>query len=338
MQCRPVAGNADSPTATNTPKYALKGTGDGDGNTATAGYVKGAYNAVIKGINNTQDEINTLNTGITTYRNAIGHLTDGKATQSGTVATIKSARTNESIATSSVNFTGVTTTSISATASGNVDLSIPVMADWENDAEATNPLQTTTSFSGLAVNNLSMSAPTSNTATLTKNGINGNVDVVKYVTQAINARTFDFTTLIDVGGDDFGLIMNDGSARYNDDKYGLTKNGEWAVEWNDYGTLRGTAQCSSRSASYSWDDETEKYVLQPDGTTSTLPDAEGEFCWCKMTGFTDTDGNETPAASLWVFNGTNSSASGCAGNCAYACGSVVSYNSAMKSALFGSVQ
>jgi ATP-dependent protease Clp ATPase subunit len=74
----PVAGNANSPTATSTPKYALKGAGAGDGNTATAGYVKGAYNAVIKGINNTQDEIDTLNTGIDTYSDAIGHLTDGK--------------------------------------------------------------------------------------------------------------------------------------------------------------------------------------------------------------------------------------------------------------------
>ena len=334
----PVAGNADSPTAASTPKYALKGAGAGDENTATAGYVKGAYNAVIKGINNTQDEINTLNTGITTYRNAIGHLTDGKATQDGTVATIKSATTNESIATSSVQFNSVTPTSISATASGNVDLSIPVMADWENDAEATNPVQTTTSFTNLAVNNLTMSAPSSNTAKLTKTGINGNVDVVKYL--ASMAPAFDFTTLINVNGDDYGYLAADGSSG-SENADGLS-NGEWTATWNQYGTVRGMAQCSSRPASdpWTWDYDLDDnvYTLQPDGTTSTLPDAEGANCYCKMTGFTDTDGNTTPAASLWVFTYTGSSASECAGNCANDCGDYVRGDSGFRSALFGSVQ
>ena len=177
----PVAGNAGSPTATNTPKYALKDAGAGDEKAALASYVKGAYNAVIKGINNTQDEINTLNTGIETYSDAIGHLTDGKATKAGTVATIKSATTTESINTSSVQFNNVTTTSISATASGNVNLIVPIMDDWENDSLAETPLQTTASFTNLPVENLAMSAPTTNTATLTKTGITGNVDVSSYL-------------------------------------------------------------------------------------------------------------------------------------------------------------
>ena len=280
---------------------------------------------MIKGINNTQDEINTLNTGITTYRNAIGHLTDGKATQDGTVATIKSARTTESINTSSVNFTGVTTTSISATASGNVNLSVPVMADWENDAEATNPLQTTNSFSGLAVENLSMSAPSANTAKLTKTGINGNVDVVKYVTQAINAGTFDFTTMINVDGDDYGYLTADGSDSENAD--GLS-NGEWKVTWNDYGTVKGTSMCSSIVDG-----------TTIDGTPAAITDENAAAgCWCKMTGFTDTDGNTTPATSLWVFLGVYDSATNCAEDCAYNCGDNVSSYSVFRSALFGSVQ
>jgi hypothetical protein len=191
----PVAGNATSPTAIDTPKYALKGAGAGDEKAALASYVKGAYNAVIKGINNTQDEINTLNSGITTYRNAIGHLTDGKATQDGTVATIKNATTTESINTSSVNITGVTTTSISATASGNVNLVVPIMDDWENDSLAENPVQTTARFTNLPVENLAMSAPTSNTATLTKTGIIGNVDVSGYT----GKNLFDISDLYTVG-------------------------------------------------------------------------------------------------------------------------------------------
>ena len=53
----PVAGNADSPTASAAPKYALKGAGENDNNAASAGYVKGAYNATIKAINTVTDSI-----------------------------------------------------------------------------------------------------------------------------------------------------------------------------------------------------------------------------------------------------------------------------------------
>ena len=319
----PVAGNADSPTATSKPKYALKDAGAGDGNTATAGYVKGAYNAVIKGINNTQDEINTLNTGITTYRNAIGHLTDGKATQDGTATTIKSARTTESINDSTVNFTGVTTTSISATASGNVDLSIPVMDDWENDAEAENPVQTTTSFSGLAVNNLTMSAPTSNTAKLTKTGITGDVYVDKYLASM-------FTTLIETESNDYAYksaVYPDGES--NGDTTGLS-NGEWKQTWDAYGTVKGTSQCSSTGNNGEFDQAMTTSSISTTGSTNS--------CWCKITGWTPKGGTETPMSSLWVFIRTLDSPAECARDCAGNCGDEVHYGFNTRSAIFGSVQ
>ena len=312
----PVAGNAGSPTATNTPKYALKDAGAGDEKAALASYVKGAYNAVIKGVNKTQDEIDTLNSDIETYSDAIGHLTDGKATKDGTVATIKNATTTESINTSSVNFTGVTTTSISATASGNVDLSIPVMDDWENDAEATNPVQTTTSFTNLAVDNLTMSAPSLNTATLTKTGISGNVDVSGYIASVTPA--YDFTPLINTNGDSAGYKSADGNSRNND--AGLS-NGEWKVRWYDYGTVLGMAQCSSTRENL---------------TPSTLPDDEGKYCYCKMTYFTGMDGKTM--SSLWVRYISYGSAAVCAGNCAMKCGYAVKNDSAFRSRVFGSVQ
>ena len=205
-----------------------------------------------------------------------------------------------------MNFTGVTTTSISATASGNVNLSIPVMADWENDSAAATPLQTTTSFSGLAVNNLTMSAPTSNTARLTKTGISGNVDVVKYL--ASMAPAFNFTRLISVDGDDYAFA-----------------NGEWTVTWNDYGTVRGTSMCSSK-----------------EGTpfqTGNPSSAEGSQCWCKMTGWTPNDGNETPMSSLWVFEGSPyRSPADCQSDCANECGGAFCYSSDMRSPVLGSVQ
>ena len=47
----PGATNADAPVATNAPKYNLAQAESNDGNLATAGYVKGAYNAAIKAVN-----------------------------------------------------------------------------------------------------------------------------------------------------------------------------------------------------------------------------------------------------------------------------------------------
>ena len=47
----PGATNADAPVAANAPKYSLATAHTTDANLATAGYVKGAYNATIKAIN-----------------------------------------------------------------------------------------------------------------------------------------------------------------------------------------------------------------------------------------------------------------------------------------------
>ena len=47
----PGATNADAPVAANAPKYSLATADETDANLATAGYVKGAYNAAIKAVN-----------------------------------------------------------------------------------------------------------------------------------------------------------------------------------------------------------------------------------------------------------------------------------------------
>ena len=94
-----------------------------------------------------------------------------------------------------------------------------------------------------------------------------------------------------------------------------------------YGTVRGISACLSS-----------KYGQTLGGAVADLHDnnelvvggeTNGEYCWCKMT---------HPAASLWVFADTISSASFCAGSCASACGSIVRLYSGMRSGLFGSVQ
>ncbi|MBR3148142.1 MAG: hypothetical protein IKF41_02230 [Alphaproteobacteria bacterium] len=321
----PGATTSSAAAASATPKYALKNSADTDGNAATAGYVKGAYNAIIKGINATQGEIDTINTNIGTYENTVSHLLDNTATQDGTVATIKAATSTEQIASSSVNITGVTTSSISATASGDVNLAVPVMDNWANDSEATTPVATTTSFSGLNVSGLSMSAPgTSNTATLTKSGISGTVSVTEYLSGVVAAPTYNYTPLISTDPNSYGY--NDG--RYSENADGLA-NGEWKATWTSYGTAKGTTKCS---------------VIGEDGsvedfaTSANISDTAGGGCWCKLTGFTDNNNTTYNQSSLWVFNGTYPSASDCAYDCAHNCADSVSFISDFRSVLFGSVQ
>ena len=314
----PGATTSGAPTASASPKYELKNAVPAtDGNAATAGYVKGAYNAIIKGINKTQDEIDTINTNIGTYSNTVEHLLDNTATQTGTVATVNAATTSESIATSSVNITGVTTSSLSATASGDVNLSMRPMTEWvtpnsnatmygfnENLAVSPTLINVVGSFSGLTVNDLSMNRPTKNTATLTKTGIAGTVSVARY-------RAYDYTPLININGDTVG-----------------SENGEWFVTWNSYGTAKGTSACSGSNG------------VRVGATTSTISSPFGakKYCWCKMTGFTDNNNTTYNESSLWVFNTNLSQAAICDSNCLDSCSSTIQTTSAMRSGMFGSIQ
>ena len=291
-------------TAGDVPKYALKDAADTDGNAATAGYVKGAYNSIIMGLNRIQEGVDLWHRTNTTddYANAVSHLLDNTATKTGTAATVNAATSTESIATSSVNISNVTTTSLSATASGNVNLSVPAMDNWANDSEATDPVAATTSFSGLTVNNISMNRPTQNTATLTKTGIGGTVSVSGYT------LPFDFSTL---------NTTTNGTSNV-----AYPNTNTWSTTFS-YGTVTGTAACSraqgtARGAT--------KKSLQINNT--------GQYCWCKMTEF-DNGTTNYNQSSFWVYNGK---ASSCSSNCLSSCGSIVKTNSAIRSGMYGTAQ
>ena len=70
----PGATNANAPVAANAPKYSLATADTTDANLATAGYVKGAYNATIKAINKVA----------TTANSAVQSVTEGAT--NGTVS------------------------------------------------------------------------------------------------------------------------------------------------------------------------------------------------------------------------------------------------------------
>jgi hypothetical protein len=203
---------------------------------------------------------------------------------------------------------------------------MPIKDNWASDSLAANPIQTTTTFTNLTVNGLSMSAPgTNNTAQLTKTGIIGDVDVVEYLA----SMGFDYTPLIIASGDSHGYKSANGSSSENAD--GLA-NGEWTATWDSYGTVKGTSRCSA-----DWDGYSLGNTIS--GTPASITNQSANVgCWCKMTSFTEKDDGPTHNdTSLWVFGYTHGSASVCANDCAAGCGYSVRSLSDMRSGLFGSV-
>lgn len=95
--------------ATTEPQYALQPASATDSNVATAGYVKGAYNASIRAINKVAADVSSL------AEDVAGIDLSGVATQDGVVATVNQA-------------------SASYTPGGTVgDVTIDAMNEWGSD-------------------------------------------------------------------------------------------------------------------------------------------------------------------------------------------------------------
>lgn len=178
----PVAGDpgtttSDAVAASSAPKYALaEANASLDGKVATAGYVKGAYNAAIKGINKVQEEIDTANTNLTNANtaltNAQNSLTTDYATKTGVAATVNSATTSGSFTGASVSgsFSDAT---VSGTVTGTATGTIPAIVTWGTDAEGTAPATASlsnTTISGSATGTMTGTASGSTTGTVTVSG------------------------------------------------------------------------------------------------------------------------------------------------------------------------
>ena len=136
-----------------------------------------------------------------------------------------------------------------------------------------------------------------------------------------------------VKNDTVSIILDPGIGNENNSTYGYsTANSTWWTGF-PYGTIRGISACLSSSHGKSRGG----YVA---GLTDTNPDTNetatvvggetnGLYCWCKMT---------HPAASLWVFRNSYSSASDCANGCASDCGNYARTFSGLRAGLFGSVR
>ena len=173
----PGATTPSAQAASATPKYALKNSAGTDTNVATAGYVKGAYNAAIKGVNALQGEIDQINSDLEDLAGDLSDvqtsLTNDYATKTGVAATVNSATTSGSFtgATVSGNFTNA---AISGTVSGNASGTIPAMTTWGSDTPGTADATATLS-------NATVSGNASGSVTGTASGTTtGNVSVDGY--------------------------------------------------------------------------------------------------------------------------------------------------------------
>jgi len=128
-----------------------------------------------------------------------------------------------------------------------------------------------------------------------------------------------------------------------------SKTGKWGTVF-PYGEVVGRSVCSNVKPTnayygdgeydYNWgyitsSAETTTLNGQFTAQSGTGTPVEGyKYCYCKMD---SVDGTDVSAVSRWVFDGSHSSASGCAVGCANDCGLYVLLNSDFRSGVFGSV-
>lgn len=175
----PGATTPSAAAASAAPKYELaQADSTVDGNVVTAGYVKGAYNAAIKGVNYVQSEIVAANSALTSANNELASvqssLTADYATQSGVVATVKSATTAGTFSSAAVSGT-FNSAAITGSVSGSAIGTIPAMTTWGSSA-----VGTATASANLS--SATVSGNASGSMTGTANGTtSGTVSVASYL-------------------------------------------------------------------------------------------------------------------------------------------------------------
>ena len=139
----PGATDASAPVAAHSPKYSLAESDGSDTGLATAGYVKGAYNAAIKAVNTvatavdgkqdalTPPQLNAINSGITaakvTEYDKLVTANGEFATKDGVLATIGDTTVTSQFTNGSVTGT-VSSTFSNGVVSGGVTL--PIVSTW----------------------------------------------------------------------------------------------------------------------------------------------------------------------------------------------------------------
>lgn len=115
MEAQGAETTANNATATDAPKYELAASHTTDSNVATAGYVKGAYNAAIRAVNYVADQVDSINTDLSGKADTdLSNVDAGSVTTTllddGAVTTAKIADSN--VTTAKIADSNVTTAKI----------------------------------------------------------------------------------------------------------------------------------------------------------------------------------------------------------------------------------
>ncbi|MBO7042924.1 MAG: hypothetical protein J6W08_03585 [Alphaproteobacteria bacterium] len=115
MEAEGAAAAATAATANTGPKYELAEAHSTDSNVATAGYVKGAYNAAIRAVNNVAGQVDSINTNLSGKANTdLSNVDAGSVTttllDAGAVTTAKIA--DNAVDTAQIAASAVTTAKI----------------------------------------------------------------------------------------------------------------------------------------------------------------------------------------------------------------------------------
>ena len=127
------------------------------------------------------------------------------------------------------------------------------------------------------------------------------------------------------------------SSEFNANIYGLTENNTWVVEWGSGEIVYGRAKCSALSGDTNngtYENDSSNWMATETQLTSASGDAK--YCWCKMTSYTPSGGNQCNiAVSSWVYINNYTYAFTCAGDCAVDCADYGMYDPGFRRALFG---
>lgn len=161
----------------------------------------------------------------------------------------------------------------------------------------------------------------------------------------VKAGTPDLMTVIGVSeaAINSGYKANsDAGSSYRLDLYNITHYGEFVVDYGNKGKIHGYARCSTRGVENIWYNNSNTF--EPDHFTETLPESDGQNCYCQLDGYT-VNGSQTTIdlSSPWVFQlfydgsgGTDCQRS-CAGRCVYNLQYDFTSALAARAAMFGTV-
>ena len=129
-----------------------------------------------------------------------------------------------------------------------------------------------------------------------------------------------------------------GAMSNNVSLFGLTSDNTWAARYS-YGVVYGMARCSSTSGNKN----NGEYGEPSTNWLKTTSEDLGQYCWCKVTGFTPTADSYTsgPTCNVsgekWVFFIKHASTDDCRYNCALYCAYNTYMGNPIQIALFSTV-